>query len=81
MLAKLFENDLRTTYGNNLRMISNICGMNIDEWGSLYQGLNRAELKKGKKCMYNDKFQYNSLFRSILSQKNVCEYQHKLISL
>ena len=31
MLAKLFENDLRTTYGNNLRKISNICGMNIDE--------------------------------------------------
>ena len=31
MLAKLCEKDLRTTYGNNLRKISNICELSIDE--------------------------------------------------
>ena len=30
MLAKLYENDLRTVYGNNLRMISKLCDTEID---------------------------------------------------
>ena len=31
MLAKLFENDLRTTYGNNLRKIANLCDKNVED--------------------------------------------------
>ena len=30
MLATLYQKDLRTVYGNNLRMISNICSQDID---------------------------------------------------
>ena len=31
MLAKLYEKDLRTVYGKNLRQISNICKYEIDD--------------------------------------------------
>ena len=31
MLAKIYENDLRTVYGNNLKQIANICEVAIDE--------------------------------------------------
>ena len=31
MLARLYENDLRTVYGNNLRSISTLCGTDIGE--------------------------------------------------
>ena len=29
MLAKMYENDLRTIYGNNLRKIANACNTNV----------------------------------------------------
>ena len=31
MLAKLYENDLRTTYGNNLRKIALLCDTNVSD--------------------------------------------------
>ena len=31
MLAKMYERDLRTVYGNNLKKISNICDIDIDK--------------------------------------------------
>ena len=31
MLAKLYEKDLRTVYGNNLRRISNMCGQELKD--------------------------------------------------
>ena len=31
MLARLYENDMRTVYGNNLRSIATLCGTDVDE--------------------------------------------------
>ena len=35
MLAKLYEKDLRTVYGNNLSNIANLCKIEIDELSSV----------------------------------------------
>lgn len=35
MLAKLYQNNLRTVYGNNLRMISRICDSEINGLSTL----------------------------------------------
>ena len=40
MLAKLLENDLRTTYGNNLRKIANKCDTNVVDLSPLDVKLN-----------------------------------------
>ena len=40
MLAKLLQNDLRTTYGNNLRKIANKCNTNVFDLSPLDVKLN-----------------------------------------